>query len=240
LTLKAELEIVLDLEPRYVNFGVVTRRAGATRFVDLVGPGAAETKPLSVMFKPLRIAQRAATAEESIVLVRLAEDSEAGAVELTLAPDAPSGVFDGLVVVQTDHPKVPELTARVRGTVMGDVTYRPQFLTFREIEEGTEQTRTLTLSSSGDDPVAVLEVGSKHPALTASFAEMVNGRTQITVTCNGAIRREREVSTLVVHTSSDEDPRLEVPVHMFRKKQSDPRPVRPPAAKQAPPPPTQD
>jgi hypothetical protein len=240
LTVKADLEVLLDVDPRYVNFGVVARRSGATRSVDLIGPDGATTKPLGVTYKGLRTTPDRGSSKDSVVQARLAGEEEPGAVVLSLAPDAPLGLFDGIAVIETDHPKLQQLSVRVRGTVTGDVTYRPQFLTFRNLEAGTEQTRLLTVQGSGDEPLEILEVASSHPALAATFSDMGNGRTRVSVTCNGELGREREIGQLVIRTSSEEDPRVEVPVHMFRLKRPDPRPVRPPAGRPTPPPPTGD
>jgi hypothetical protein len=232
---KAELEILLDLEPRFVNYGAVFRGRDTTRTVKLVGPDASRTKLLSAEFKPLRARRPAGATQEPAVVARVAGDAEAPTVEVSIPPDAPAGQFDGNIVVKTDHARLPELLVRVRGSAYGAVTFQPQRMVFRHLEEGVEQTRTLMITSTSEEPVEVLEVVAKHPALTASIAEQTAGRTRITVTCNGKLRRDHEATTVVVRTSSPEEPRIEVPTFLTRIRGRAARPAPSPKPVEAPP-----
>jgi hypothetical protein len=227
LTVKAELETVLDFEPRQVNFGTVSRGQGATRTVKLVGPDAPKTKLLSATVQPARSGQVRATRPEPVVLARLGQGAQAGTVELSLAPDIPSGRFYGQLMVRTDHPKVPVIHLRVLGTVQGAVALRPERVVFSNAEDGRAQTRTLVLRSTTDEPVRVLEINADHPALTATASQDTSGRTRVNVTWNGTLQGDREVATLVILTSSPEEPRIEVPVEMHRLRRQAVGTVRP-------------
>jgi hypothetical protein len=229
---KAALEVVLDFEPRFVNFGNVPRSQAGTRTIKLVGRDAHKTKLMSSKFETLRAGRGRRPTAEPVVLARIAEGDQTGTVELSLAPDVPLGLFHGKLTLETDHPDVPQVALMVRGYALGAVTFKPPQLTFTNLEAGTEQSHTLTLASVNDKPVEVVEIRSDHPALTASVSEANGGRMQVTVTCNGKLQREREMGTLVIHTSSPEEQRIDVPVHMFRVRALDPRPVRPPEGKQ--------
>jgi hypothetical protein len=237
LAVKAYLEVVLGFEPRMVNFGNVFRSKEATRAVKLVGRDASETKLLSATFETRRSGKRRGGNTDSIMVTRMIE-TPTGTVEMSLVPDAPSGYVDGQLVVRTDHPEVPRLTVRVRGIVHGDVIFQPQRLVFSNIEAGVEQTQMVTLSGAGDQPVEILEVGSNHPALTVSVSEAAAGSTQITVTFNGKIERDQS-ARLIIRTSSAEDPRIEVPVLMYRLKRQAERPPPPPKPGQSRKTPTQ-
>jgi hypothetical protein len=226
LAVKASLEIMLGLEPRSVNFGNAFRTKGATRVVKLVGRDAAETKVLSVTFKPLRAAKASGAAAAPVLVTQLTEATASGAVELSLAPDAPSGHFDGQLLVQTDHPEMPQLVAVVRGIVHGTVSFRPQRLIFNNIEQGVEQTQTLTLAGTADQPVDVVEVENDHPALTTAVSKVKGGLTEIAVTCNGKIERPQS-ARLTIRTSSPEDPRIVVPVLMYQMRIQAARPPAP-------------
>ena len=230
--MKAELEVVLEFEPRFVNFGNMPRSQAGTQTVKLVGRDAPKTKLVSAKFETLRAGPGRAPTTEPIVLARLAEGDRAGTVELSLAPDVPLGLFHGRLMLETDHPDLPQMMVMVRGYALGAVTLKPPQLTFRNLKEGTEQSHTMMLASVNDAPVEVVEVRNDHPALPVSVSETTRGRMQVTVTCNGKLQREREMATLVIHTSSPEEQRIDVPVHMFRLRTLDPRPVRPPEGKQ--------
>jgi hypothetical protein len=231
---KADLEVVLDLEPRYVNFGNVPRSEAGTRTVKLVGRDAPKTKLLSAKFETLRTGPRRTPATEPVIAASLPEGDRDGTIELSLVPDAPLGMFHGRLTIETDHPDVPQLMLMVRGYATGALTLTPPQLSFTNLVEGTEQSHTLTLASVNDKPVEIVEIHSDHPALTASVSEAAGGRKQVIVTCNGKLNREREMATLVIRASSPEEQEIDVPVHMFRARALDPRPVRPPEGKQTP------
>jgi hypothetical protein len=235
LTVKAELEVLLDLEPRFVNYGAVFRGRDTTRTIELVGPDASGTKLLSAEFRPLRARRPADATPEAAVVARVAGDAEAPTVEISIAPDAPTGQFDGNVVVKTDHARLPELVVRVRGSAYGAVTFQPQRMVFRHLEDGVEQTRTLMITSNAEEPVEILEVVAEHPALTASIDETTAGRTRITVTCNGKLQRDHEATTVVVRTSSPEEPRIEVPTYLTRVRGRAVRPASSPKPVETPP-----
>lgn len=232
--MKADLEVVLALEPRFVNFGNVPRGRADTLTVKLVGRDASKTKLVSAKFDTLRAGPDRRPTEEPVVLARLAESVEGDTVELSLVPDAPLGMFQGRLTIETDHPDLPQMILMVRGYALGSVTVKPQHLSFRYLEGGTEQSQTLTLASVNDKPVEVVKIRSDHPALTASVSEANGGRMKVTVTCNGKLQRDREMATLVIQTSSPEEQQIDVPVHMFRVRTPDPRPVRPPEGRQTP------
>jgi hypothetical protein len=232
LTVKADLEVVLDLEPRFVNFGNTPRGLADTRTVKLVGRDASKTKLTSAKFQTLRAGPGRRPTAEPIVVASLGEGAQAGTIDLSLVPDAPLGLFQGKLTLETDHPDFPQILLMVRGYALGSVTVKPQHLTFRNMEGGTEQSHTLTLASVNDKPVEIVKVRSGHPALTTSLSEANGGRMKVTVTCNGNLQRDREMATLVIHTSSPEEQRIDVPVHMFRLRALDPRPVRPPEGRQ--------
>lgn len=228
----ADLEVVLDFEPRFVNFGNVPRSKAGTRTVKLVGRDAPKTKLLSAKFETLRAGPGRAPSKEPVILASVGEGDRAGNVELSLAPGAPLGLFHGKLTLETDHPDVPQMMLMVRGYATGAVTIKPPQLSFTNLVEGTEQSHTLTLASVNDKPVEIVEVRSDHPALTASVAEATGGRMQVTVTCNGKLKRDREMASLAIFATSPEEQQIDVPVHMFRAKALDPRPVRPPEGKQ--------
>jgi len=217
----------VDLEPRQVTFGSVIRGEGATRVVRLAGRDAAKTKLLSATVQGLRADRTRSGTQSRVVRAQLAEGAEAGVVKMTVAPDAQAGQFLGELVVTTDHPGAPELRVRVIGSVRGSVVFRPEHLFFKNVVEGMGQSRTLFVESANDQPIEVHGISVDHPALEASFERIADGRTQVTVTCDGKIQRDRESATLTIRTSSPEDPRIEVPVEIYRLK----RQAAPPTSK---------
>ena len=220
LTVKANLQVVVDVEPRNVDFGVVLKGSDTTRTVQIVGQDAAKTKLISVSIEPLGARRNMTPASDPVVLAVVKEEGETRSVELSVAPDAPSGYFYGQLVVVTDNPKATHLTARVRVKVQSSVIAKPEQLRFSVPEEGGEQTQELILRSTNGKPLEVLEVGVDHPSLSVTFVQLNERRTKLTVTCNGETQRDREATVLSIQTTSKDDPRIEVPVGIYRLKRA--------------------
>jgi len=226
LTVKALLEIALDLAPPVVNFGTVSRGDLVRHSVKLVGRDAPATKVTSVTVLMALAGGAPDQPESSVLLARPGEGERAGSVEVSIVPDAVAGRFDGRLSIKTDHPQVPDLPLRVVGIVQGSVALQPERLLFRDLQEGSEQSQSITLSSRTEQPVEVLEASIDHPALTAQVTEDPSGGIRVTVTYNGALQPHRAVATLVLLTSSTEDPRIVVPVDLYPMRKQAPRPVR--------------
>jgi hypothetical protein len=125
----------------------------------------------------------------------------------------------------TDHPRTPHLTLKVVGMVQGSVDLQPKRVLFRESGQQNAQTRVVVLASTTNEPVNVLEVSVDHPALSTAVSTVSDGRTRIDITLDGPLERQRETATLRIHTSSVEDPWVEVPIELYRIDR--PRPAAP-------------
>jgi len=220
LMVKANLVVVVDLEPRNIDFGAVFKGSDATRMVQIVGKQAAGTKLVSVSLEPLGARRAENPAPAPALLATVKEDGETRGIELSVAPDAPSGYYYGQLVVVTDNPKATHLTARVRAKVQASVVAKPEHLRFSFSEAGGEQTQVLVLRSTNGDPLEVLEVSVHHPALSATFVQVNERRSKISITCTGEFQNDRETTALSIQTTSTEDPRVVVPVDLYRLKRS--------------------
>jgi hypothetical protein len=227
LTVKAELEIALEITPPVVSFGTVPRGKSRTESVKLIGRDAANAKVTSVTVVMALAGGVPNTTNSQVLLAKPGEGTQAGSVEISLVPDAVAGRFDGRLSIKTDHPDVPELPLRVVGIVQGSVAYQPERLLFRDLEEGSEQTQSLTVTSTNGEPVEVLEVEIDHPALSASITDEDASGIRVTVTHNGDAQLNRGVATLLIRTSSTADPRISVPVDLYPMRSRAARPVRP-------------
>ena len=88
------------------------------------------------------------------------------------------------------------------------------------LRSGPSTSNAIQLMVSSGTPLEVLDVSVHHPALTASFVQINERRTKITVTFTGETRVDRESSALLVKTTSVDDPQVQVPVDIFRLKRS--------------------
>lgn len=220
LLVKADLQVVVDLNPLNVDFGAVFKGSDERRVVRIIGKDSTATNLVSVSIEPLGAGRNKPPASEPVVLANVTGEGESRSVELSIAPNAPSGYFYGQLVVVTDNPKATHLTARVRVKVQSSVIANPALLRFSIPEGGGEQVQELVLRSTDGKPLEVLDVAVHHPALSASFVQINERRTKITVTFNGETRVERESSALLVKTTSKDDPQVQVPVDIFRLKRS--------------------
>lgn len=215
--------MALDVDPAQIQFGTVPSGRGAVRSVALTGPDAGHTKLLSATIDR---ASPAREPEATPLLEAHAVEGPPGSVEVSLAPDAPSGRFYALITLHTDHPLVPSLQLRVLGEVGSAVRLRPERLLFRNNGQEGEQTRTISVRGAGPESVSVLGVESNDPRLRTTYAAQPNGRTKVDVTFDGHPQADHETAVVVIRTSSPDQPRIEVPVEIVR--------TAPPAASPAP------
>jgi hypothetical protein len=228
LTIRAQLEVALELDPRQLDFGNLERGKGATHTVRLAGRDAAKTRILTVEVQGLRSGRSARTPPEQLLVTRTGEGERAGTVEISVLPDAPVGPFHGTLQVGTDNPNVPSLSLLLQGVVRSTVAVRPERLRFRH-DGQIDLTRVLMLDSTTDEKVRVLEVTAGNPALDIAFHEVAPGRTEIRVTLDGAAAGSLQATRLTIRTSSPQDPLIVVPVEVRQVGSSPEPPVAPPA-----------
>ena len=120
LEVSATLEIALETDPPFVDFGALDPGAAAVQSIKLTGHDAPTTKVTSVRIDPMGPRRPDV---DPIVLAEVGEGSPAS-VELSVRPDAPEGRFYALVTIETDHPTVRVLKMRALGQIGEVMTIR--------------------------------------------------------------------------------------------------------------------
>ena len=222
LAVKADLEIVIGVEPRSLNFGTIMWNETTTKPIELIGKDVVSTKILSVEIEDPSKGKKPIDPAMDHVAHKIRTEKVDGKLrtylDITVGPDLNPGRFNGSLLIKTDHPKVPELSFRVMGKIRGPVDYRPERLFFSNLTPGTDQKRVLTISGIEGKSVEILSVSADHPSLTAKIASVKGETTTIEIVCNGNLKEPRVQATLTVVTSFPGFEKMEIPVSLYGKK----------------------
>jgi hypothetical protein len=205
LALKGEVVTAVSVEPRSLNFGRINRNE--------------RPQPVKLTLKlregkDLRI-QSVSTDASAIVLTRV-EELDSGAVyTVGLREKVPVGRLYGNIVIRTSGNKSPEIQVPFYGTVEGNVSVNPQFLSFAAIPPGQEVRRELTLVRTGKSSFTVQEIKPSAKELTTRLEPVKEGEEyRVTVSYHaGAEATGRISEKLVIQVMSTEKEVLEVPVY---------------------------
>lgn len=217
LTLSGNVVSDVTVEPRYLNFGSVTRNAPP------------KPVPLTIALLPgkdLRITE-VRSESESLVLSKESEDKDKNRTTylVSLAERLPVGRLTGRIVVKTTSKTLPEVQVPFHASVLGDVRVTPQLLALGMVRPGEKITRDLILTGTGGSSFSVEKIVPTVPNLSTSIvAEKEGERVRIVVTYDPGSRTEGRVSerlTLFVKSGAEEI--IEVPVYgTFQSKNSVP------------------
>jgi len=133
-------------------------------------------------------------------------------LRLTVAADTPSDTFEGEVVVETGHTRMPRLTLKVFGQPAVGVTVRPARLTFGRIRPSDKEPveRVLSLSRVRGS-FKVLKVEDSLGCLRAVVLPAVAGDpVEIKVTYTGGWTNEKTHGVLRILTDDAARPTIEV------------------------------
>ncbi len=139
------------LSPRSVNFREVTRGGEASQTVQVI-PDVTDLKITGVSASPDLF-------QAKIVSQPGGKDKEPGKIEITLNPQASVGRHSGSLIVKTDHPRAPQLTARLYARISGKLQYSPRMLLLTRPEESKE----IKLTYRGKNELQVSSLESTLP-----------------------------------------------------------------------------
>jgi len=122
---------------------------------------------------------------------------------VSLAEDVPIGRLSDIVVLRTNHPKVPRLEIRVSGRITGDVVVRPQILHFRRPGMGELALKQeLRLTRRPEGGLEILGVESTSPDFVPSVHVVSEGlEYRIVVERPEERARNRAEATLKIRTN---------------------------------------
>jgi len=148
---------VAHLSPRSVNFREVTRGEKATQVVQVI-PDVPSLKITGVSAEPDLFQARTISQPGG-------EDKRPGKIEVTLSSRAAAGRHSGRLIIKTDHPRAPQLTARLYGRVTGLLQYSPRMLLFTRPEES----KKIQITYRGKDELQVSSLKSTLPQISVEL-----------------------------------------------------------------------
>ncbi len=198
----------LVTSPRIIDFGSVTRTGTAVRQMYVSSTSEEPLKATSV------------TCNVPYVGVSLAEsqdDARPGyTVTATLQPGAPLGKLNATVTINSDHPKQPKAEVPVSAVILGNVKIEPERLYFGILKEGESRTVSVTVSTSGAEPLTLGEITNPFESLTLATASRTVGREYvITATLRPRSAIGRLEGEVVLRTSDPDQVRVTIPVCAF-------------------------
>lgn len=153
LQLSATILTAAHLSPRRVNFRDLTRGEEVSRTVQVI----ADMPALKIT---------GVTADPDIFQARIVsqpgeENKQPGKIEITLSHQASVGRHSGNLIVKTNHPRAPRLTARLYARIAGELQYSPRMILLTRPEESKE----IRLTYRGKNKLQVSSLNSTLPGV---------------------------------------------------------------------------
>ena len=134
-------------------------------------------------------------------------------VEATLDPAAPLGSIAVVAHVHTNDRADGVLTLPVIGAQRLPLVLTPPNAALGEVRAGPSYRRVFRLQNLGAAPIDVERVTSDLPALSAEVSKLPDGKSfEVAIRLDGALPKGDFAGTLVIHTTSREQPQLDVAV----------------------------
>jgi len=194
---KAQIEVLVGLDPSAVNFGEVKVGTRVTRSLELVGKEA----------DGVQLTIDAVSNEYLTATVR--QDGERTLVDLTLEPARPGSVKARLSAT-TSHETVPKIHVRVNGKAMGNLRVAPHQVSIQNLD--SEPKAGVVIITSEKAGFEVRSVSDPRELVDIVTSEQ-DGKWRIEVTAKESGEGTRSFRThLEVQTNDDLEPTLEIPV----------------------------
>lgn len=187
ITLRAEVSGELQVQPRRLDFGVVTGDTDSgeiRRRVALVNRGRRAVALLAVSATPEAFSVAA--------WPRALERGGSGFIDVALDPAQVGDFLDGTLIITVDNPLDPEIHIPLSAMAEGAVRVVPERLWFGPVLLGESRTMTAEIQVPGQETLEITEVESTLPWVSAAVTATRPGALTVTVSLDGA-RAERGV-----------------------------------------------
>ncbi len=139
------------------------------------------------------------------------------AIEVTVKPSTHLGEFAEEVLVETDHPRQPQLRFKVTGKITGPITATPETVTLRGATSSNGGTQDITLWARGRASVK-FQVEKLPPGMEVTIdpspqpAEVKGSKYRMRVRLVPGIESGRIVEEIVLKTDDPKADELRIPV----------------------------
>ncbi len=198
-TLRGNIEPSVSVDPQRISFDSLTRGSD--------GPSA--TKEFSVSIRPgsenkLGVVR---SFSKSLQVRELSGDVRMKRIAVTISPDAPVGELRERILVEITGGRNRSISVPVYASITGELSVVPSSISMGLIEGTQLIERSVKFDNSGKGDVAIKEIQSDNPALSAAAVEIQKGRHYvIKVRLNPALIKRDEDFRAVVTVVTDRDP----------------------------------
>jgi hypothetical protein len=141
-----------------------------------------------------------------------------GEVKVTVQTKGRSGNLTKTATVQTDDPNAPVISLTLSGKVTMDIEVVPRFITFgRVMAPYKDITREVTLKLRPDSKTQIKGFKTQHDLFTVQKVpeKSVDNQIALLVTPKAELPPGQQRDILVVETSNEKNPNIQIQIHMI-------------------------
>ena len=212
LKIIANVEVLLNTEPRTLNFGRVKKaRLPAIKYASLVGKEKDNVKITKTR------------SQNKNIKIEINPDGFDGDkqknIKITLLPSMKVGKFFERIRLETSNKKVKQLMLPLHGTILGNITVQPTHLSFRLDKKLQAVEKTITLKSSSTS-FKILDVKSSIPELSTDVETIKKGSKYIVkARLKDGTDKKFLRGTIKISTDDKEQKEIEIKVYARQRKQ---------------------
>ncbi len=220
LSFTAEVQKVLDIQPRLVNLGRVFKGEEKGMKINILGtiPGfkavPAEKQPEDA--QGLFFMEHVETGDVEVE----GEPTPRSTLRVWIPTDLPVGRHSADLLIKTTDERRPEVTVRATVTIVGDLQARPPRFALGRLEPGKTFESTVTLVNRVADPFTItsIEQGPGLEDIKVDIKPAVEGQKdayEIHISGVAPADQTRILGQLIVHTDLKGEETMELPVYGF-------------------------
>ncbi len=212
LKLIADVEVLLNTDPRTLNFGRVKQTSlPAVKYASLVGKEKDNVKITKT------------GSQNKNIKIEVSPDGFDGDkkknVKITLLPGMKVGKFFERIKLDTSNKKVKQLMVPVHGTVLGNITVQPTHLSFRLDKKLQAVEKAIKLKSSSTK-FKILDVKSSIPELVTEVETIKKGSEYIVKASIKDVTDKKFLrGTIKIFTDDKNQKEIEIKVYARQRKQ---------------------
>lgn len=198
----------LRFSPKRVDFG--ERRRTETARAELYVPSSSED--------PVQVEKVSSDTPfiEAAISPAKSQDRPGTMIILTLKPGAPIGQLNGLLTIESSHPRDPTTRVPVSARIRGDIALDHDAFFFGLLKKGAEGRSVVTMTNAGDEPLRIAGIDNPLSCLSIEQVMEADGRIcRLVAVLAGPQTTGPITGTVVVHTSSPDQPEITIPVRAF-------------------------
>jgi len=139
---------------------------------------------------------------------------------VTVSSGTPLCRMEGKVTIYTTDKKCSKIEIPVSANVIGDIEFRPCMLFFGYVKKGETSSDTITIFTTGTNPLKIKKVESDIPWVSTDFDTIQEG---LEYAISATLSNEAQTGGcikgfVIVSTNSSDQPEIKIPVYALVEK----------------------